>query len=160
MLEVDARRLVVISGQVAVDMDGAVVGETIEEQTRATLDNCADQLASAGCTLGDVFKVNIYLADLAHWARFNAVYETLMRRAAAGAHRRAGGAAAGLSGRDRDVGRQGEGVKTLASVELRNIAKTFGKVEAVRDVSLSIERPRAGGLSSARRAAASPPCCA
>ena len=71
-------RLVVISGQVAVDLDGAVIGDTIEEQTRATLDNCADQLASAGCTLGDVFKVNIYLTDLGHWARFNAVYEEMM----------------------------------------------------------------------------------
>src|SRR6187401_192712 len=78
VLEVDATRLVVISGQVAIDMDGAVVGETIEEQTRATLDNCAWQLASAGCTLADVFKVNIYLADLADWTRFNAVYETMM----------------------------------------------------------------------------------
>jgi 2-iminobutanoate/2-iminopropanoate deaminase len=78
VLEVDARRLVVISGQVAIDMDGAVLGETIEEQTRATLDNCAYQLASAACTLADVFKVNIYLADLAHWTRFNAVYETVM----------------------------------------------------------------------------------
>lgn len=78
VLEVDAARLVVISGQVAIDMDGAVVGETIEEQTRATLDNCSHQLASAGCTLADVFKVNIYLTDLGHWARFNAVYEAMM----------------------------------------------------------------------------------
>ena len=54
------------------------MGDTIEEQTAATLGNCAEQLASAGCTLADVFKVNIYLADLADWARFNAVYETVM----------------------------------------------------------------------------------
>ncbi len=79
VLEVDARRLVVISGQVAVDMDGAVVGGSIEEQTRATLDNCASQLATAGCSLGDVFKANIYLADLGDWARFNVVYEEMMR---------------------------------------------------------------------------------
>ncbi len=78
VLEVDATRLVVISGQVAVDMDGAVVGETIEEQTQATLDNCTAQLASANCTLADVFKVNIYLTDLSQWMRFNAVYETMM----------------------------------------------------------------------------------
>lgn len=78
VLEVDATRLVVISGQVAVDMDGAVIGETIEEQTRATLENCAFQLASANCTLADVFKVNIYLTDLSQWMRFNAVYETMM----------------------------------------------------------------------------------
>lgn len=78
VLEVDAARLVVISGQVAVDMSGEVIGSTIEEQTRATLDNCAAQLASANCTLGDVFKVNIYLTDLADWTRFNAIYEEAM----------------------------------------------------------------------------------
>ena len=78
VLEVDARRLVVISGQVAVDGDGEVIGASIEEQTEATLGNCAAQLASAGCDLGDVFKVNIYLTDLGEWARFNAVYERAM----------------------------------------------------------------------------------
>jgi 2-iminobutanoate/2-iminopropanoate deaminase len=75
---VDARRLVVVSGQVAVDLDGAVVGETIEEQTRWTLENCRRQLATAGVTLGDVFKVNVYLSDLAEWTRFNAVYEEIL----------------------------------------------------------------------------------
>jgi 2-iminobutanoate/2-iminopropanoate deaminase len=79
VLEVDASRLVVISGQVAVDIDGAVIGDTIEEQTDVTVRNCANQLASAGCSLGDVFKVNIYLTDLADWARFNVIYEEMMR---------------------------------------------------------------------------------
>ncbi len=37
---------------------------TIEEQTLATLRNCAGHLATAGCSLADVFKVNIYLTDL------------------------------------------------------------------------------------------------
>ena len=78
VLEIDPRCLVVISGQVAVDIKGDVVGETIEDQTRATLDNCAAQLASADCRLSDVFKVNIYLADLSNWGRFNAVYEKIM----------------------------------------------------------------------------------
>ena len=78
VLEVDAQRLVVISGQVAVDPDGGVIGGTIEEQTRATLGNCIACLASAGCTLGDVFKVNIYLADLGDWARFNEIYQEVM----------------------------------------------------------------------------------
>jgi len=78
VLEVDARRLVVISGQVAVDLEGRVIGNAIEEQTRVTLENCAAQLATAGCSLSDVFKANIYLTDLGHWARFNAVYEEMM----------------------------------------------------------------------------------
>ena len=79
VLEVDARHLVVISGQVAIDMQGKIVGQTIEEQTEATLLNCAQQLASADCTLLDVFKVNIYLKDLDHWTRFNSVYKTMFR---------------------------------------------------------------------------------
>ena len=74
VLEVDARRIVVISGQVDIDMEGQVLGHTIEEQTEATLANCARLLASAGCTFSDVFKVTIYLKDLEHWTRFNAVY--------------------------------------------------------------------------------------
>ncbi|MDC9825356.1 RidA family protein [Devosia sp. ZB163] len=78
VLEVDARHLVVLSGQVAVDLEGHVIGTTIEEQTTATLRNCAVQLATAGCSLADVFKVNIYLTDLVDWARFNSIYEELM----------------------------------------------------------------------------------
>lgn len=78
VLEVDARRLVVISGQVAVDPDGNVIGNDIEQQARATLENCAGQLANAGCGLFDVFKVNIYLKDLADWERFNAIYQEIM----------------------------------------------------------------------------------
>ena len=78
VLEVDARHLVVLSGQVAVDLEGHVIGASIEEQTVATLRNCTGHLNAAGCSLADVFKVNIYLTDLGDWARFNAVYEELM----------------------------------------------------------------------------------
>ena len=104
VIEVDATRLVVLSGQVAVDLDGSVIGDTIEEQTRATLDNCRRQLAIAGCTFADVFKVNVYLADLADWARFNSVYEQAFADAASGSHRRPGRAHRPLPRRDRDVG--------------------------------------------------------
>ncbi|CAN7757144.1 RidA family protein [Mesorhizobium sp. LjNodule214] len=78
VLQIDARHLVVISGQVAVDIDGNVVGDTIEEQAAATLRNCENQLATANCGLRDVFNVHIYLSDLGHWARFNAVHEKVM----------------------------------------------------------------------------------
>ena len=73
-LEIQADRLVVISGQVAIDMQGNIVGNTIEEQTLATLANCRRQLETAGCTFDDVFKVNAYMADLNDWDRFNVVY--------------------------------------------------------------------------------------
>jgi 2-iminobutanoate/2-iminopropanoate deaminase len=78
VLEVDADRLVVISGQVAVADDGSVVGTTLAEQAEATLANCRRQLASAGCSFADVFKVNVYITDLADWPAFNAIYAPLM----------------------------------------------------------------------------------
>ena len=74
VLEVEMNKLVLISGQAPIDMDGNVVGETIEEQTEYTLENCKKQLAKAGCTFDDVFKVNVYLTDLDNWPRFNEIY--------------------------------------------------------------------------------------
>jgi 2-iminobutanoate/2-iminopropanoate deaminase len=78
VLEVNAERLVVLSGQVAVGLDGKIVGATIEEQTEVALANCRRQLESAGCGFSDVFKVNVYLSDLSEWSRFNSVYELNM----------------------------------------------------------------------------------
>ncbi len=74
VLEIQTDRLVVISGQVAVDPKGNILGDTIEDQTRATLANCSRLLATAGCTFADVFKVNAFMTDLNDWNRFNAVY--------------------------------------------------------------------------------------
>ena len=78
VLEVQADRLVVISGQVALDLDGNIVGDTIEDQTRQTLSNCRRLLESAGCTFEDVFKVNAFMTNLDDWSRFNAVYMEMM----------------------------------------------------------------------------------
>ena len=64
-----------VAGQGPMDpATGKIAGDTIEEQTKVTLENSRTQLATAGCTFADVFKVNVYLTDLAEWPRFNAVY--------------------------------------------------------------------------------------
>jgi 2-iminobutanoate/2-iminopropanoate deaminase len=78
VLEVRADRIVVISGQVAVDRDGNILGDTIEDQTQATLANCRKHLERAGCTFADVFKVNAYMTNLDDWERFNAIYAEIM----------------------------------------------------------------------------------
>ena len=75
VLVVNPGQFVVISGQAAIDKEGRVIGDTIEEQTEYTLANCKIQLAAAGCTLDDVFKVNVYLIDLNEWPKFNEVYK-------------------------------------------------------------------------------------
>lgn len=78
VLQVAAGQLTVISGQAAILPDGTVEGRGIAEQTRLTLANCATQLATAGCTLADVFKVNVYMADLNDWEQFNEIYRQVM----------------------------------------------------------------------------------
>ena len=80
VLEIQSNKFVVISGQAAIDKRGNVVGETIEEQAKKTLENCKVQLANAGVTFDDVFKVNVYLTDLKLWPRFNEVYKTFFSK--------------------------------------------------------------------------------
>lgn len=76
VLIVRPQALVVVSGQAAIDMDGNVIGTTIEEQSSYTLNNCLKQLTAAGCTFDNVFKVNVYLKNIDDWSKFNSIYET------------------------------------------------------------------------------------
>lgn len=66
--------MVYTAGQVANDAAGSLVAGGIEEQTRQTLENVRACLEAAGCTLDDVVKVNAFLADLADFDGYNAVY--------------------------------------------------------------------------------------
>lgn len=72
------RILAVTSGQGPLDDAGQVVSPDIAAQTRATIANCERQLAAAGLSLSHVFKVTIYLTDLATWHTVNAVYAELI----------------------------------------------------------------------------------
>lgn len=76
VLVINPHQIVVISGQAAIDPEGNIIGDTIEEQAAYTIENCLKQLETAGCSARDVFKVNVYLTDLANWPRFNEVYKT------------------------------------------------------------------------------------
>ncbi|MBS4178732.1 RidA family protein [Lederbergia citrea] len=66
---------VYVSGQGPLDpQSGGVVGSTIEEQTELTLKNIQNILKAAECTMDDVIKVNVFLASLKDFDRFNSVY--------------------------------------------------------------------------------------
>ncbi len=73
-LQINGGKLVAISGQGPIDMQGSIVGQTIEEQTELTIENCRKQLASAGAPFKDVFKVMVYLNDMTEWDAFNQIY--------------------------------------------------------------------------------------
>lgn len=51
-----------------------IVGASIEEQTRQTLENVKALLAAGGATMDDVVKATIHLSDLDLFTRFDSVY--------------------------------------------------------------------------------------
>ena len=74
-IAVAARELVFCSGQIALDpATGTVVEGGIEAQTERVLDNITGVLTAAGCSLGDVVKTTIFLADMADFAKVNELY--------------------------------------------------------------------------------------
>ena len=63
------------SGQIALSPEtGEIVGADIETQTRQVLENLCAVLAAAGASAETVVKTTCYLADIADFAAFNAVY--------------------------------------------------------------------------------------
>lgn len=63
------------AGQVALDpQSGALVGETVGEQTEQVLKNLTAVLTAAGSSLGQVVKTTVFLADMADFAAMNEVY--------------------------------------------------------------------------------------
>lgn len=67
--------LVFVSGQIPVDPEtGAVAGAAIETQAEQSCRNVAAVLAAAGSDLEHVLKTTCFLADMADFAAFNAVY--------------------------------------------------------------------------------------
>jgi 2-iminobutanoate/2-iminopropanoate deaminase len=64
------------SGQIALDpKTGDFLSGEIEEETEQTLNNVQAILKAAGMDMANVVKTNVYLANISHFARMNAVYE-------------------------------------------------------------------------------------
>nr|WSY50391.1 RidA family protein [Streptomyces sp. NBC_00886] len=60
-------RFVAISGQLALDEDGKLVGEgDAAAQARQVFENLRRCLASAGATFDDVVKLTFFVTDMAH----------------------------------------------------------------------------------------------
>lgn len=65
---------VFVSGQVPTNDQGEVIVGGIEAQTRQVFQRVEAALALAGCTLQDVAKVSVWLADARDFGSFNRVY--------------------------------------------------------------------------------------
>jgi reactive intermediate/imine deaminase len=67
--------LVMLSGQLGVEPGTLkLVAGGMEAEARQTFDNIHRTLAAHGLTLRDVVRVQVMLADMADWPRFNEVY--------------------------------------------------------------------------------------
>jgi 2-iminobutanoate/2-iminopropanoate deaminase len=63
------------AGQVGLDpATGELVPGGIEAETRRVLENLGHVLEAAGCTVAQVLKTTIYLADMADFATVNELY--------------------------------------------------------------------------------------
>jgi 2-iminobutanoate/2-iminopropanoate deaminase len=68
--------LVFVSGSIGVDpATGEFAGPDVASQAEQVLTNMKNILAAAGCTMHDVVKTTILLADMSDFATVNAIYE-------------------------------------------------------------------------------------
>jgi 2-iminobutanoate/2-iminopropanoate deaminase len=66
-----------VSGQGPLNpQTGKLQGDTIEEQTRQTLENIKAILEADGASMADVVKVSVVLTGLANFKAMNGVYQT------------------------------------------------------------------------------------
>lgn len=67
-------RLVFASGQLGIDPQTGKLRDGVEDQTRQALANLAAVLQAAGTSMENVVKTTIFLTDLSHFAKVNAIY--------------------------------------------------------------------------------------
>ncbi len=64
-VSVEGKRLIVVSGQLAWDKNGAVVGKSdMRTQFRQVCENIKEALAASGATWSDVIKTNTYVTNM------------------------------------------------------------------------------------------------
>ena len=82
---VQAAGLLFCSGQIALDpVSGEMVGSgDVEAETRQVLANLQAVLVAAGSGAARVVRTTVYLADLADFARVNAIYDEVFGRGVA-----------------------------------------------------------------------------
>ncbi len=69
-----------VTGTGPIGSDGNVKGDTIEDQTTATIDNIEAILAAEEASLADVVKVTVHLSDTNLFPRYNEVYKQRFSR--------------------------------------------------------------------------------
>ncbi|PEY30839.1 reactive intermediate/imine deaminase [Bacillus cereus] len=71
-----AGNLIFTSGQLPIDPKNGEMPDTIENQTKQSLENVKAILEEAGSDLSKVVKTTVFLKDMNHFAQMNEVYRT------------------------------------------------------------------------------------
>lgn len=66
--------LLCLSGQIALDASGAMVGDDIVTQTEQVMRNIGALLQAAGASFDDVVRATVFLSDLDEFVAMNEVY--------------------------------------------------------------------------------------
>ena len=75
-IAVEANGLVFLSGQGAINPQGEGFADSIEDQTRQTMENLRAILGEHGLDFSHVVKVSIFLIDMGDFAAMNSIYAT------------------------------------------------------------------------------------
>ena len=73
---VEANGLVFTSGQIHLNADMELVGDTTAEKTKQTMANLESILEAAGLSIANVIKTTIYVTDMNIYSDLNEVYST------------------------------------------------------------------------------------
>jgi 2-iminobutanoate/2-iminopropanoate deaminase len=69
-----------VSGQIPIEpKSGKIISGSFEEKTRRVLENIKNIVETAGASLENIVKVNVYLKDMGMFNKFNSVYSQYFR---------------------------------------------------------------------------------
>ncbi|WP_462392210.1 Rid family detoxifying hydrolase, partial [Clostridium cadaveris] len=68
--------LVYTSGQLPINVETGAMPETIEEQTKQSLENVKAILEQSGSSMDKVIKTTVFLSDMNDFAKMNEIYSS------------------------------------------------------------------------------------
>lgn len=74
-----ANGLIYVSGQLGLDADGKLAGETVEIQSRQIFRNIEDILTAGGSSLQKVLRITCYCVDFREYAAYSKVRSEVFR---------------------------------------------------------------------------------
>ena len=70
--------LVFVSGQLPINSEGIAQTGSIEEETILCMKNIETILKACGSSLDRILKVNVFIADIDNWPKFNETFAAIM----------------------------------------------------------------------------------